>query len=894
VTNRMSRTRRYSVIGVLVIAALLGAQAGVGRIVRTHRVRSYLIARLEAAFGRPVQVAEFSFTIFPWPELDLEGVTIEEDPAFGHEYFLRAERMTASIAWTGLLRGHFEFGTMSLTRPSLILVRNAEGRWNLEGWLPPARSKASNEAPSLTPTSMPTLANASASVPATHHLQKLDFDDGRINVKLGDEKRPFAFIGVSGSVEQISAGRWRLSLEATPWRSGVQLQSTGTLRVQGDIAGTTARLQPAEIRVHWDKVSIADLFRLITGNDSGVRGEFTLDGNASVGVASPDTDGRTGEWHFVLMGRAKQIHRWDLTERGDNPSFNVNLQGYWNLVGGEARALEVRVELPHSDLNGAAQLQTMSPGTWSAQFKSISVQAEDLLAWYRAFTPGVADEVAVHDFLTGNLSASGWPLRWQEGILEGRAGTLIVPGLGGSRIEPFRASVRDGKFVVENFRVRLGAEVTSVRENSASKARVASVGGENVLEAALNHDSASRQGSLRVNLRLAEAARAFTLATALGRVLNRGWEYSGGTTGSMAWNWGGRAREPRRSGLLELSKAQLQVAGLNEPLKIEQAGLQWQDNGRLVTVGRVEAFGANWSGFADARSEGGATDEETWRVQLHADHIDAAQLDRWFGPRARPSWLERLLTSLLGRNENSSSAPASELLRRVSAAGIVSADTLTTEKIKLAQVRATIVMRDLQLQVRDMEAQWGGGRVRGGFQARFSPTPRYEVDAEVDRVNLSQLPWPARWAERWSGAASGQMHLTTGGVGREELLKQLAGSGTLKLSKVELRGWDVEGSAASGNVRAGASHWTTGEGPFEVGGRRFQFPDFELKNGAVRTHLSGSIGFDMAGDLTFSPAVTVGRGSKNTLSPRELRLRGPLEAPTVVLQALSAATEKPR
>jgi hypothetical protein len=138
------------------------------------------------------------------------------------------------------------------------------------------------------------------------------------------------------------------------------------------------------------------------------------------------------------------------------------------------------------------------------------------------------------------------------------------------------------------------------------------------------------------------------------------------------------------------------------------------------------------------------------------------------------------------------------------------------------------------------------------------------------------------------------MHLTTGGVGREELLKQLAGSGTLKLSKVELRGWDVEGSAASGNVRAGASHWTTGEGPFEVGGRRFQFPDFELKNGAVRTHLSGSIGFDMAGDLTFSPAVTVGRGSKNTLSPRELRLRGPLEAPTVVLQALSAATEKPR
>src|SRR5271169_4468197 len=220
----MMRLRKYGGIALLVLVVLIAAQVGVSFLARTHRVRTYLIAHLESAFGRPVQVGRFSVQILPIPELDVDAVTIAEDPVFGNEYFLRAEQMTARFRWLGLLRGHFEFGTMSFTRPSLILVRNAEGRWNLEGWLPPARSTAATG--SVMPPHAPS--------ESTHRLQKIDFDDGRINFKQGDEKRPFAFIHVSGSVEQVSSGRWQLQLEAQPWRSGVELQSTGTLLVAGD------------------------------------------------------------------------------------------------------------------------------------------------------------------------------------------------------------------------------------------------------------------------------------------------------------------------------------------------------------------------------------------------------------------------------------------------------------------------------------------------------------------------------------------------------------------------------------------------------------------------------------------------------------------------------------
>src|SRR5712691_3233738 len=124
-------------LGIVVLVVAM--QAGVSFLARTHRVHAYLVAHLERAFGRQVEVASFDARILPSLQLDANGVTVGEDPSFGQEYFLRAERLSAGLRWTGLLRGHFEFGTMSLGKPSLILVQNSEGRWNLERWLPPAK-----------------------------------------------------------------------------------------------------------------------------------------------------------------------------------------------------------------------------------------------------------------------------------------------------------------------------------------------------------------------------------------------------------------------------------------------------------------------------------------------------------------------------------------------------------------------------------------------------------------------------------------------------------------------------------------------------------------------------------------------------------------------------------
>jgi hypothetical protein len=869
-----------------VVALLIAAQVGVFLVARTHRMHGYLIAHLERAFGRPVAVGHFSAQILPIPEVEADEVTIGENPAFGNEYFLRAEHMAASLRWIGLLRGHFEFGTMSLTRPSLILVRNAQGRWNLEDWLPPVKAKPGNTGISYGPQQL---------AESTNHLQKIEFDEGRVNFKEGEEKRPFAFTGVSGTVEQVSPGRWQLRLEAQPWRSGVTLQSTGILQVRGDVAGTSARLQPARIQLHWGRVSIADLFRLATGNDPGVRGEFALDGNASVGQGNPG-ETSAGPWQFDLQARATQIHRWDLTERNDNPRVNLNFKGKWNLVAGTGRAEEMTIELPGSRLQGSADLRIAGPPAWSARIDRAGVQASDFLAWYRAFQPDVAEEVAVDDFFSGEATVHGWPLQWEETRIASAGGSLRLPGFQTPiRIGEVRGGMRGEKFSVEPVRLTFGlpakeAAAASKTEKAATKVKTV-VGPTNAADLRLVRDFGTGQGDLRIEGRLEEVQNVFKATAALGHTLNHGWELSGGVATAMDLSWEKGFQSRQWNGTVDLKKAELQVAGLNQPLNLDEVSVEWKNGQRAATIARAGAFGAAWSGGIQEAAGKNAFGGGDWGFRLHADHLDAAELDRWFGPRARPNWLQRLLTSLL--SGNNTGAKPSELLRRISAEGELTADSVTIEKVKLGRMRANLAFHDLHLEVSGAEAQWAGGVVQGGMQAAFSASPSYKVAAGFDGVNLALLPWAAHWTERWAGTAKGTLQLTTKGVGREELLRGLEGRAELKLKGVEFRGWDVAASMEAGAPRPGLSRWKSGEGEFQVKDRAVEFDGIHLEGLKGQMEFAGTLSFGQEAKITIAPVDLREHKAKGGPVARSFQMSGTADALRIHIEPAAVAQAKP-
>jgi AsmA family/AsmA-like C-terminal region len=868
----MSKLQKWWKPALVIVVLTIVLQAGVSLLARTHRVHAYLVTQLERAFGRPVEVASFDVRILPSPQLDANRVTVGEDPAFGHEYFLRAERLSAGLRWMGLLRGHFEFGTMSLNQPSLILVRNSEGRWNLERWLPPAKANPAQSGRVYGPPSPVALVN---------RLEKIEFDEGRINFKTGDDKLPFAFTAVSGSVEQVSPGRWQLQLDAQPWRSGVLLQSVGSIKVLGDVAGTSTRLQPAEISLHWSEASMADVFRLFRGQDYGLRGVFALEATAKSGLAKEDAP---GDWRFTVQGRAVQLHRWDLTERSDNPRLNVSVKGRWNVGRGTLVGEEIAVEGARSNLRGMFRLVGGTAPSVELRLDSMGIQASDLLAWYRAFHPGVAEGLTAEQYFTGGMIVRGWPLALESMALSSSGGIVKVPGFAEPvRIGPLSGGREWGMLTIGPVRVALGGEI---RDVVVMKRRRVAPAMENAAELTFAHELNTQAGSISVEGNLNKVEDFLKLSAALGRQLNHGWELSGQAAAMTKWEW----KQPlagRWNGRIGFTKANLTVAGLNQPLKISEGALDWTDGRRIARVMKVEGFGGTWTGSIEETAKADGENGANWKFHLYADQLNAADLDRWVGPRARPSWLQRLLPQLLGGS--APSAPASELVRRVNAEGELGIAQLTIEKLKLEQVLAKGSLHDLQLDVREAQAEWAGGKVRAKIDAKFLPRPVYEIAAELERVNLAQLPGTGRIAERLGGVASGTLQVKTEGVGRDELLKKLAGRGEFRLNQVEFRGWDVNASVADGAVHAGVSRWARGEVSLRLQNSSILLEDFRLDGGKQSTLVNGTLSFARNADLSIETAIA--RKSKNRSasdfeSGHVLKISGPLDGPKISVEKI--------
>jgi len=866
----MTRLKKWWKPALAIIVFVIALQVCVSFIVRTHRVHAYLVAHLERAFGRQVEVVSFDARILPSPQLDANGVTVGEDPSFGHEYFLRAERLKAGLRWMGLLRGHFEFGTMSLNKPSLILARNSESRWNLERWLPPAKADGVKTPGSYGPPSP---------VAPVNRLQKIDFDEGRINFKTGDDKLPFAFIGVSGSVEQISPGRWQLQLEAQPWRSGVSLQSAGTIRVVGDVAGTSTRLQPAEFTLHWSSASLADVFRLLRGQDYGARGVFALDATAKSGTAKEDA---TGDWKFSVQGRAGQIHRWDLTERADNPRLNVSVSGRWNIGARRLLAEEIAVECPRSNLRGVFSLASGIAPAMELRLDSFGLQATDLLAWYRAFHPGIDDGLTAEQYFTGGMILRGWPLALESAAISSSGGIVRVPGFAVPvRIGPFSGGHERGLLSIGPVRVALGGEP---RDVTAPKRRRVALAMENAADLTFAHDLNSQAGSVSVEGSIRKLEDFLKLSAALGHQLQHGWELTGQATLVTKWEW----RKPfdgRWNGRIGFSKANLTVAGLNQPLKISESELDWMEGRRAARIVKLEGFGGTWTGNIEEVSQPDGENGPQWDFHLSVDQLNAADLDRWVGPRARPSWLQQLLPKLLGGS--APSTPASELVRRVNAEGELDIAQLTIEKLKFEQVVAKGSLHDLQIDVREAQAEWAGGRVQAKINAKFLPRPVYDIAAKLEHVNLAQLPGAGRNAERLGGVASGILQVKTEGVGRVELLGKLTGRGEFHLTKVEFRGWDVNASVADGAAHPGVSRWATGECSLRLKDSNIYLEDFRLDGGKQLTLVNGTLSFGRTAELAIE--TTSARKSKDPKASDYgagyvLKISGPLDGPKVSVE----------
>src|SRR5215813_790228 len=116
---------------------------------------------------------------------------------------------------------------------------------------------------------------------------------------------------------------------------------------------------------------------------------------------------------------------------------------------------------------------------------------------------------------------------------------------------------------------------------------------------------------------------------------------------------------------------------------------------------------------------------------------------------APPIWIQRLLPAVLGGASGQTPMPG-DLLRQIDAAGQISVDEFSLEKLKLKQLHAQASLRDLHLQLQDAQAQWAGGVLRGNLRAVFGPKPSYTLSLQGSGLNLAQLSLAGKVADRIS------------------------------------------------------------------------------------------------------------------------------------------------
>lgn len=818
----------------VLLALLWLASFAISLLIRHSPLQRKLTEHLEAAFGRPVEVGNYDFSFWDGPSLVANSIRVDEDQRFGHEYFLRADSISVRLRWESLLRGRIELGTLSLSHPSLNLVRDSAGEWNVAEWLP---RPSENAAPPVA---------VGPSLPSSRlRFRRIEIDGGRVNFKRGDDKLPFAFVGVSGSVETDSPGLWRIDLDATPWRAAVLLQQVGTIHVSGHVGGTSSRLRPAALDLSWSDASFSDVLRLASDDDDGIRGTLALDLNAK--TEEPD-----GTWALRGAAQLGELHRWDLASRSDNPSLSLIAQARWNPATSFLEFSDAALEAPHSNLHAAGRISWGHPRTPPKELAppvqiavtSSQINVGDLLDWLRAFHSNVADDVAAQGVVAVRGDLDGWPLRVVNavGLSEGAeltGGSLQAPAHLG------RLQFRYDHGIISVPPAMLSfAGANRVASTRSARAAAAPSDGSFQLSVAMK----ATRGALPV-WHVVGSGRDMrdlvSAAAALGLNISRGWDLAGPASCDLLWSGTDVPWLVRPTGWIEFGDsdaadgAALHAPFLNQPIDQIHARADLKPGKQHITLTSARAFESEWSGTFDR------TDiEPEWQFVLSAGTLSGADLDRWLNPLWRESFLDRMLPFL------NPLLPAVAVPEALRASGRLSLDEFTLPPLAVHHLQADLKIGGRHIELANATGQLYGGTLAGSLVADLQAPPSYKVNAAFSRVDLSALSAASpSLANLFDGSADGKISFTASGATRTDLVASLGCQGQADFASPTIHGIDIVSALRASVVVPGVSRFSTASASFTCSSRTIQVQNLSFAAPGPDIAGSGAIGFNRDLDL---------------------------------------------
>jgi hypothetical protein len=711
-----------------------------------HQLRDRIAGSIGSALGRRVALDNVRIHLLPRPGFDLEGLVIYDDPAFSAEPMVRAQDVSAAIRLRSLLRGRLEIATLSATEPSINLVRNDRGRWNLATLL-----ERNAQIPAA-PTGKP----ASERRPAFPYLEATN---ARINFKVAQAKKSWALTDGEVALWQEDENTWGARMKAQPVRTDFNLTDTGVVQVnatwqRASSIGDT----PLQVALQWQKGQLGQITKLFSGRDHGWRGGVGLTANLS---GTPKS--------LVVRSdvSVEGFRRYDIMSSGVR--LSTVCDGQYSTEDGILKNLSC--ESPVNEgalrLHGSFGPIKSKPG-YDLTLTADKVPLASLLDLIRQTKKGLPAELAASGRLDADVRAVRLPTNLMQFIGEGTASDVRLSSDGGKEELNFGSVPLTARGATVVLAKAGKAELRPPTDEPAeAHLRIGPFPLPMGASTPANAEGWLSASAYRFSLRGDSDVKAlYRLANKLGIAgFHPLAEGSARVDVGVSGNWQGFA-PPQVTGTAQLSHVRTGMRGLNPPIDIASAVLNLEPETSSLDKLSAQTGDTHWTGTVKAPRHC-APEGCVFQFDLEADQLSSIGMADWFTPHpAKRPWYR-----ILAPSEPSGKSP----LIGVQATGRLRVDRLALKNIDASQIVTHVNLDRGKVALHDLRGQALQGTYQGDCVIDASAMPlRYQASGAFQNVSMAQLGTAMNdaWA---TGTVDGKLSLTTSGNSFPELLARSEG-----------------------------------------------------------------------------------------------------------------------
>ena len=758
------------------------------------RLRNRIANSIGSALGRKVTLDTVRVHLLPRPGFDLEGLVIDDDPAFSAEPMIRAQDVSAAIRFRSLLRGRLEIATLSATEPSINLVRTQDGRWNLASLL---------ERNAQIPVA-PTSKSPSELRPAFPYLEA---GHARINFKIGQEKKSYALTDADVALWQESENSWGARMKAQPVRTDFNLTDTGLLEFNATWQrASNLRQTPVQVVVQWEKGQLGQITTLLSGKDRGWRGGVTFTANLS---GTPET---------LLVKSAIRVddfHRYDILG-SENVRLLTGCSGRYSVVDGRLDDLTCESPVGSGTLTVSGSLRpVLSAPQYDLALTAKKVPVTSALTLLRQAKKQLPADLSAAGFIDGEFHAVRHGSAPAEMNGEGLAANVrLFSNAGRNEITLGNIPLRlVGASSPRNRSGRANLKDTG-QEPGEAHLRIGtlplSVGGSTPVMASGWVSTSGYRFLLRGDTTVANV---FRLATSLGlSVFAPAAEGAAKVDLSVSGPWQGFA-PPTILGSAQLRNVRAEMRGLNAPIEISSAAMTLFAD--AVSTDRIAAqIGTTHCSGNVTVPRPCSASNCVFQFDLAADQLSTGELVEWFAPHATKRPWYRLLSPA----DQSGTSP----LLAVRAKGTLRVGRLQVKKVLAIQIATQIDLDRGLVKLTNLRAQLLQGTHQGNWTIDVSTEPpKYQAAGMLQNVSLAQVS--AMMNDAWvTGTADTKFDGTASGSSFADFLAHASAEFQFTMKNGSLTHLESTGSATpfpvhrfSGDLRLEKGNWKLSGGKLE-------------------------------------------------------------------------------